>query len=264
MKLCRSLQLLLSACMVAVPAVMLTPNLSMAADAVKKVSPKAINEAERATLENVIRTYLLKNPELIREAMMGLEAREQQPKTEQAGVALSTHAEQLLRDPASPVGGNPKGDVTVVEFFDYRCGYCRKASPDVAALIASDPEVRVVYKEFPILGPDSVLAAQAALAANQQGRYGEFHKALMVAEAFNETSLDKIAADLGMDLERFRADRVDPKVSAGLEANYALANALNINGTPAFAIGQQLIPGAAGVDVLKAAVHAARQALANK
>ena len=132
------------------------------------------------------------------------------------------------------------------------------------ALVASDPNVRVVYKEFPILGPESVSAARAALAANKQGRYVAFHKALMAAETFNDASLDKIAADLGMNLERFKADRADPKLSAVLDANYALASALDINGTPAFVIGQKLIPGAAGLEGLKAAVNAARQALTKK
>ena len=264
MNLRRCMRFLVGACVLAGFALILTPDVSVAADAVKQASPKTVKAAERAAMESVIRDYLLKNPEVIRDAMMALEAREQQARAAQASLALSANADKLLRDPASPVGGNPKGDVTVVEFFDYRCGYCRKVSPDMEALVASDPNVRVVYKEFPILGPDSVLAAQAALAAHKQGRYSEFHKALMVAEAINDVSLDKIATDLGMNLERFRADRVDPQLSAVLEANHALATALNISGTPAFVIGPQLIPGAAGVEGLKAAVNAARQALARK
>ena len=260
----RGLRVLVGSCVVASSALILTPDVSVAADAVKQVSPKTVKVSEQAAMERVIRDYLLKNPEVIRDAMMALEFRERQTKEQLASAALRANAEKLLRDPSSPVGGNPKGDVTVVEFFDYHCGYCRKVSPDMEALVASDPNVRVVYKEFPILGPESVSAARAALAANKQGRYVAFHKALMAAETFNDASLDKIAADLGMNLERFKADRADPKLSAVLDANYALASALDINGTPAFVIGQKLIPGAAGLEGLKAAVNAARQALTKK
>jgi protein-disulfide isomerase len=229
------------------------------AESAKPAKAKALKASANPALDNAIRDYLLKNPEVIRDAMMALEAKEQQAKAEEARKALTAQADKLLNDPASPVGGNPKGDVTVVEFFDYRCGYCRKVSPTVATLIESDPNVRVVYKEFPILGPESLVASRAALAANLQGKYAEFHKGLMASDDINDALIMKLATDTGLDLARFNTDRESAQISAALDATYALAGALNINGTPAFVIGQQLIPGAAGLDAMKLAVALARK-----
>ena len=228
------------------------------AEIAKPAKAKGLKVAGNPALDNAIRDYLLKNPEVIRDAMMALEAKEQQAKADEARKALTTHAKQLYDDPASPVGGNPKGDVTVVEFFDYRCGYCRKVSPTVAALIESEPNVRVVYKEFPILGAESLNASRAALAAHRQGKYVEFHKALMATDDITEAVITKIASDLGLDPVRFAKDREDAQTGAAIDATYALASALKINGTPAFVIGQQLIPGAAGLEAMKLAVALAR------
>lgn len=217
---------------------------------------------DQAAFGAAVRDYLLQNPGVIREALQALEVQEQQAKAARAKEALVKHRDKLINDPAMPVGGNPKGDVTVVEFFDYRCGYCKRVAGVLGQLVAQDPGVRVVYREFPILGPESLLASRSALAANKQGKYVEFHKALMEAEHSDEATVTKIATDLGLDLARFRADRDDASTSAVIDATYSLASELEIGGTPAFVIGDRLVPGAAGLTDLMALVAAARAAQA--
>ena len=159
----------------------------------------------------------------------------------------------------SPVSGNPQGDVTVVEFFDYRCGYCKRAFPSVMALLKADSQVRVVWKEFPILGPVSLFAARAAMAADKQGLYHEFHVAVMGAEEeLTEDTVIALAAANGLDIDRLRADMEDPAIDAYLEETRQLAQALGITGTPAFVVGDTLIPGAVDPARLQASVADAR------
>jgi protein-disulfide isomerase len=153
-------------------------------------------------------------------------------------------AVQLYGDPDTPEAGNPSGDVVVIEFFDYRCGYCRRSAPDLFGLVRDDSNVRLIYKEFPILGSGSMMASRAALASRKQGLYQPFHEALMTADIdFSEASVMEVAELVGLDAERLKADMEDPEITAHIEANYALAHALGIQGTPAFIIGDELIPG---------------------
>lgn len=224
----------------------------------------AASERDRAVIDAAIADYLKRNPQVVREALVALEERERLERERQARAAIEINAEQLLRDATSPVGGNPRGDVTVVEFFDYRCPHCRRASPIVDELIASDKNVRVVYKEFPILGPDSVLAARSALAAHRQGRYDAFHKAMMEAEDFSIGATEAVATRLGLDVARFRADRDGQAVGSVIDASFALAGALGINGTPSFVVGTQLMPGAVPLPVLQEAVATLRREAAAK
>lgn len=215
----------------------------------------------RAAIEQVVREYLMSNPELIREALAALQQREAAAEAAARKQALAANSDALLADPTSPVLGNPAGDVTIVEFFDYRCGYCKRVHPVVESLLQKDANVRLVLKEYPILGPESLLAAKAALAAHRQGRYAEFHKALIETRTIDEASIDALATRLGLALDKFRADR--ESAIPALEGNYRLANALGINGTPAFIIGDRLLPGAADEATLAshvAEVRAARQA----
>lgn len=198
----------------------------------------------RRAFEDVVRDYLLKNPAIIREAMQLLQAQEEAEKQAAAAQALKQYHSELLQNADSPVGGNPKGDITVVEFFDYNCGYCKRVAPTVAAVVKNDPNVRVVYKEFAILGPQSVIAARAALAAKRQGKYHEFHDALMTAEQADAHSVSAIAKELGLDEDKLARDMQDPAIVAQLERNYRLATAIGVNGTPAFVIGDRLVPGA--------------------
>lgn len=213
----------------------------------------------RQAIEEIVRDYILKHPEVLLESIRKMEERQREAQRQQARKAIAAHRSALLNDPGSPVGGNPRGNVTVVEFFDYRCPHCKRVVPTVKKLLQDDPNVRFVYKEFPILGEDSLLAAKAALASRAQGKYVAFHNALMAAkESLNEAQVMKIAAGVGLDGARLKADMNKPETLAVIKGNYALAQALGIEGTPAFVIGTELVPGAASLEVLKELVAKAR------
>ena len=220
----------------------------------------AQSKMPKEEFEQRVRAYLLEHPEVIAEALQRLELREQAAQASAAKSVLKARADEILRDPNSPVGGNALGDVTLVEFFDYNCPYCRRVAPDVVKAEANDPKLRIVYKEFPILGPDSIFAAKAALAAHRQGKYAALHKALMETKGkvAEKTVLDA-AAQLGLDMERLKADMADPAIQAHIDHNLALARALNINGTPSFVIGEQIVPGAAELATLERLIREARE-----
>ncbi|MPZ31343.1 MAG: thioredoxin domain-containing protein [Rhodospirillales bacterium] len=206
-----------------------------------------------------VRDYLLEHPEVIMEAVGRLEARSRAAEENEAQAALKSRADELFRDPASPVGGNPAGDVTMVEFFDYNCPYCRRVTGPMRETVAGDPQLRVVYKEFPILGPNSIFAAKAALAAHRQGRYVAFHEALMQAKGVaDEASALRIAAEIGLDVSRLKADMADAAIQSALDRNLKLAQALRIAGTPGFVIGEQILRGATDAATLRNLVDKAR------
>ena len=214
---------------------------------------------DRDAVREVVREYLIENPEVIEEAIQVLQARREIERQERSRAAVAANGEALRAHPLSPVSGNPDGDVTVVEFFDYRCGYCRRVFPAVMALLGADPQVRVVWKEFPILGPVSRVASRAAMAADRQGLYHEFHVAVMGDDAeLTEDGVIEIAAAVGLDVERLRRDMEAPEIEAYLAETAQLAQALGIGGTPAFVIGDTLVPGAVDEDTLKAMVAEAR------
>jgi protein-disulfide isomerase len=156
------------------------------------------------------------------------------------------------------VGGNPDGDVTLVEFFDYRCTYCRRVVSSMQALLQEDRKLRIVFKELPVLGEDSVRAARAALAAERQGRYTPFHFALMTSEDLSPDAIRQLAAEVGLDPDRLEQDMNAPEIQAAIDANYRLAQELGIEGTPAFVIGDELIPGAVDKGRLEALIADAR------
>jgi protein-disulfide isomerase len=217
------------------------------------LSPEAI--------ESIVREYLLNHPEVIMESIRRAEARDREAARAQSRVAVQAQQQALLRDPESPVGGNSAGDVTIVEFFDYRCPYCRRMEPLVKTLLAEDRGIRFVYKELPILGPESTLASRAALAARGQGKYAEAHDALIGANGpFTPESLVAMLAGIGVDGDRLRADMEAPEVAALLRRERDLAEALGINGTPAFVVGGELVVGAMDIAVLRDLVSKARRA----
>ena len=207
-----------------------------------------------------IRAYLLENPEVIEEAIRILRARQEEEERKRAEAAIAENGEALRAHPMSPVSGNPKGDVTVVEFFDYRCGFCKRALPAMKALLEDDANVRVVWKEFPILGPVSVFAARAAMASARQGLYLPFHLALMEEPELSEDKVLQIAVRTDLDMERLQQDMNDPAIQAYLDETRALAEKLGIGGTPAFVVGDALIPGVIDTAALKDLVAAARTA----
>jgi len=192
----------------------------------------------------VIERYIRAHPEVIEQSLHGLLAKREAELKERHKAALATKQNELLHDPASPVSGNPKGEITLVEFYDYRCGYCKRAAPAVTELQKVDPRVRVVYKDFPILGEPSELAAKAALASQAQGKHQAFHEALLASHAdMNKEAILKVAVNVGLDAKRLEADMANPKWQAVIDKNRALARELGISGTPGFIVGNELVPG---------------------
>jgi protein-disulfide isomerase len=195
-------------------------------------------------IERIVHDYLMREPEVVYQALQELQKRQEAAKAERQKQAVADHREQLLNGQGDPVAGNPDGDVTVVEFFDYQCTYCRRVMPSLQAQLSEDKKLRVVFKDFPILGEDSVTAARAALAARKQGRYVPFHFALMSASDLSLDGIMAVARSVGLDTQRLAADMNAPEIEAQIQANYTLARTLGIEGTPAFVIGDELIPGA--------------------
>ena len=209
---------------------------------------------DRDAVRKIVREYLLEHPEVIEEAIRGLRAKQTRVRA-----ALREHGTALRSHPMSPVSGNPKGDVTLVEFFDYQCGYCKRALKPVKELLATDRQLRIVWKEFPILGPASRFAARAAMAARKQGRYLEFHLAVMGSQGrLTEAGVMGIARSIGLDADRLRTDMEDPAIDKYLDETARLARALGIGGTPAFVIGDALVPGAVDGARLKQLIAKAR------
>jgi len=178
-----------------------------------------------------------------------------------ARAALAAARDALEADPRDPVAGDPDGDVAVVEFSDYQCGFCRMVHPTVRALLDGDPGVRRVRKEFPILGPASVSAARAALAAHAQGRHAEMDAALMALRGrLDDGIVMRVAAEVGLDLDRLRADMASPAVEEAIRAARELAASLGIRGTPTFVVGDRVVPGAVDLETLRQFVRDAREA----
>ena len=222
---------------------------------------------QRKSIERVVEEYLLRNPEVIERAMEALEAKREAAKERAATAALEKYRRDLFEGPASPVGGNPDGDVTVAEFFDYRCGVCRRVHPIVGKLVSSDGKIRRVYVEWPILGPDSVFAARAALAARNQGKekYFRFHDLMMETRGrLDRGTVLSLAERAGLDRKRLQRDLGAPEIAKIIERNYAIANALGLNGTPSFVIGKKVLRGARDLTTMRRIVAEAREAAASR
>lgn len=197
-------------------------------------------------VEKIVRDYLMREPEIIYQALEEMQKRQAAEQADKAKEMLVTRKDDLLNDPATPIAGNPDGEVTLVEFFDYRCGYCRRVLSSMQALMEEDTNLRIAFKELPVLGEDSTRAARAALASQQQdkGLYLDFHLALMSAKDLSSAGISKLAQQTGLDPAKLAVDMESDEVSKAIEANYELASALGIEGTPAFVIGDTLVPGA--------------------
>lgn len=212
----------------------------------------SLDPAARQSMEQVIEQYIRSHPEVIEQSLQALEAKREAEERERQKVAVSKHQKELLNDPASPVSGNPSGDITVVEFFDYRCGYCKKAAGAVTQLQKEDRRVRVIYKDFPILGEASELAAKAALASKAQGKHQAFHEALLASKGeMTKESILTVAGEVGLDTKRLEADMTKPEWQQVIDRNRTLAKELGISGTPGFIVGTELVPGALDVNGLK-------------
>ena len=222
----------------------------------------SVQKPGRGELENLIRNYLLENPEVIRDALQALQVKEEQQRNLATAGNIKKFFTEIYADAESPVTGNSTGDISVVVFYDYFCGYCKKMLPELQTLIAKDKSVRVIYKELPIMGEQSLIAAKAALAASRQGKFEAFHNEMLASPVVNDEKLKVIAAKLGLDYERLTRDMNDPAVAAAIQRSASLAAALNIEGTPAYLIGDEFIPGAIGSDALARIVAAQREKLA--
>jgi len=218
---------------------------------------------QRQAIEQIVKDYLLKNPEVLQEAMTELERRQQEAQKTAQATALKDEHEKLLNSPRNNVVGNLSGDVTLVEFFDYNCGYCKRALGDLQTLMKADPKLRVVLKDFPVLGPESVEASRVALAVKQQiqgDRLFEYHTKLLETRGpVNGARALAVAREMGLDVDRIKKDMESPEVRAALQENVGLGDKLGVSGTPAFVVGDTVISGAVGADPLRQAIAGVRQ-----
>lgn len=212
-----------------------------------ETAPSASATMDTADLDTAIETFLLKNPRLLERMSVALESEIRAEEQERAQMALATLSDEIYNDPANIVLGNPDGDVTLVEMFDYNCGYCRQVVPDVMALIEEDPNLRVILKEFPILSQGSVDAARIGILVNEAGvDYAQFHTALFSSRGAvsSETALDA-AESLGLNRVMLELDMNNADVTSVIQRSYDIAQGLGISGTPTFIIGNEILPGAA-------------------
>lgn len=230
-----------------------------------------LSEAQKAEVKGLIeqyvqenpefiRDYLLKNPEILLEVSNLLRARQAEQERVARAEALSAHRDRIERHPMTPVSGNPDGDVTVVEFFDYNCPWCKKSLSELVELEKEDPNLRFVWKEFPVLSALSVYAARAAMAADRQGKYMEFHLAVMSGGRIaSEEQVLKIAEKVGLDMDRLAADMKDPAITEYLQETMQLAETLGISGTPSFVIGDHIAGGYISKEEMRKLIDQARR-----
>lgn len=230
----------------------------------QQAAPAApFTDAQRQAIEGIIKDYLVKNPDVLQEAIAEGERRAQETQKLAQSAALKDAREALVNSPHGVVVGNPSGDVTMVEFFDYNCGYCRKALTDIQALIKSDPKLRVVLKDFPVLGAESLEASKLSLAAKQQlkgDKLFEFHVKMLESKGrVNTERALAVAKEMGLDVAKLQRDAQGPEVKAALAENVGLGDKLGLSGTPAFVIGDEIIAGAVGVEPIRKTIADVRR-----
>ena len=220
---------------------------------------EAFTPAQRDAIRALLVETLRAQPELVLEALQMLEQRQEAEARSAARQALKDRQREIFEDASNPVAGNPQGRTILVEFFDYRCPYCKQMDAPIKTLVAAEPDLRIVRKDLPVLGPASIVASRAALAARLQNKYPAMHDALMGFRGqLDEAAIFRIAGDVGIDVARLRRDMESPEIGAQLQRNAALAPALAINGTPAFVIGDTLVPGAVDLATLRSLIAEAR------
>jgi protein-disulfide isomerase len=210
-----------------------------------------------SVLDDAIQDYLKRHPEAVMEALQASQAKQQGQQTADAEKAIVANKKDIYDDKNSPVAGNPKGKQTLVEFFDYSCHYCKQIHPDLQTLLSEDHDLKVIYKDFPILGPQGMLGAKAALAAKMQGKYVEMHNALFDYKdgPIDDAAIQKISAQIGVNYDKLKTDMDKPEIAQEIADNNKLAQALNIHGTPSLIINGQFFGGALPLDVLKQKVQ---------
>jgi protein-disulfide isomerase len=219
-----------------------------------------LTPAQRDAIEQLIRDTIANHPEIVIDALKSAQQKSDADEREKVQKEIVAKSDELLHDPASPVGGNPHGDVTIVEFFDYRCPYCKEVEPSLEAFLKEDKNLRIVYKEFPILGPSSVYATHVALAARAQGKYDAFHHAMMAVKGtIDDDVVRRTAESVGIDMTKAATAIDGEAVDRIVKDDYALAESLDIDGTPAFIIGDTLLPGVVDISTLRQVVARQRQ-----
>jgi len=226
-------------------------------------SAQSFSDSQRGDIETIIKNYLVAHPEVVEDAMTELSKRQAAAETEKHQATIAKNADAIFNSPRGVTIGNKDGDVTFVEFFDYNCGYCKRAMADMLELMKTDPKLKVVLKEFPVLGPGSVEAAQVAVAARMQDpvgkKYLEFHQKLLGGRGQADKARAMAAAkDAGFDMARLEKDLASPEVRATIEENFKLAEDMGMNGTPSYVIGKEVVVGAVGLDGLKEKIGVAR------
>lgn len=224
---------------------------------------QAIPEGQRAEFEKIIKEYLIKNPEILEEMSAELQKRQAVAEAAKHQAAVQKNAEVIFNSPRGVIVGNRSGDVNFVEFFDYNCGYCKKAMVDMLELMKADPKLRVVLKEFPVLGPSSLEAAQVAIAVRMQDptgkKYLDFHQRMLNGRGQADKARSMAAAkDAGADMAKLEKDLASPEIRATLEENFKLAEDMGLNGTPSYVIGKQVVVGAVGLEGLSKKISEAR------
>ena len=230
-------------------------------EAAAVVPAEDVAEIDPATLNPMIESFLMGDPTILQRMSVALDTTRRAAELEQASAAIASMRDKIFNDPGQVVVGNPDGDVTLVEFFDYNCGYCRNALPDLATLLADDPNLRVVLKEFPILSNESIDAARVAvLVGDADVDYWSFHEALFTSRGQVDKSVAlAAAADLGLSPVALELDMNSEAVAQKIQTSYEIAKALNITGTPTYIIGNEVIPGAIGIDELKTRIANMRE-----
>lgn len=233
----------------------------IAGPATAQTPAAAPTDAERTKIEQVVKDLLVKEPELVIQAAQRMQQREQEKQTAAASVGIKDSKKDLFEDSTSPTAGASAKDakITIVEFYDFNCGYCKKAHATTEQLIKEDKEVRFVYKQFPILGPTSLTGAQYAVAAHKQGKFVAFNNAVLeLQEPVSVAALDKIATDLKLDLAKLKKDAASAETKAKIDADLALGRKVGVQGTPGFIIGEKLYPGAMELGMFKQVANEAK------
>ncbi len=217
------------------------------------------NTEQTQAIQQIVKDYLLKNPEILVEVGKELEKRQADLQAEEHSRVILERKADIFSSPSDFVFGNPKGNVSVVEFFDYNCGWCKRAVDELVKLTEADPNVRVVFKEFPIFGENSVIAATAAMASKKQGKYWDFHVALMKERQVTKDNVFTIAEKVGLDVAKLKADMADPEFAAAIKKNAELAQALGMEGTPAFIVDSRVNVGYLPADGLNQLITEVRK-----
>lgn len=228
--------------------------------AMTAAAPAGFTDAQRAEIEAIIKSYLVdKHPEVMAEGLQNLQKHEQENAEAKTKEQISGSKDKIFNDPTTPVGGNPKGNVTIVEFYDYQCGYCKMSEESIQKLLKEDKNIKFVYKDFPILGPASVEAAKAGLASVKQGKFQVFHDAMMTKkDHVTGDMIYQVAKEVGIDVDKLKKDMADKSISDIINTNLQLGQDIGVRGTPMFIVNDNVFPGALQYEQLKQAVSDAR------